>query len=168
MNDKKRGCNFTQSEKVFLFRLIAEKYAITLEDKKTDRASLQKREESWKLIEKEFNAVSPASIYREASNLKKLYANKKKEIRKKVAEEKKDIFLTGGGPPAKIPKYDDEIDTILLSIVNEKTIHGLHNPSDNDSTNSTQTMTQTSSELANEYVFENEEENLCTVSVRYN
>ncbi|KAJ8915275.1 hypothetical protein NQ315_014783 [Exocentrus adspersus] len=132
MEDRKRSHNFTSTEKSFLFRLIAEKYAAVLEDKKTDRASVEKRDSAWKRIEIDFNAVNPSNIFRSANILKKFYCNKKKDIRKKIAEEKKDVLLTGGGPPTKIFKPDDEADAILLSIVNEKTLHGLPNPFDSD------------------------------------
>lgn len=92
MDVKKRSSNFTSSEKIHLFGLIADKYASILEDKKTDRASIWKREEAWKSIEKEFNAASPASIYRQADTLKKLYSNKKKRLRKRWLKRKKKYY----------------------------------------------------------------------------
>lgn len=109
MEEKKRSSNFTHAERSFLFRLVGQKYWQVLKDKKTDRASLQKRENTWKQIEKEFNAVSPGI----------------EELRKKVAEEKKKVLLTGGGlpphpPPAGAKKEDEEVNNIILSIMNEK------------------------------------------------
>lgn len=151
MEEKKRSCNFTNTEKKFLFQLIADKHGRVLEDKKTDRASLAKREETWKLIENEFNAVSPSNMYRGADSLKKLYSNKKKEVRKRVAEEKREALLTGGGPAPKIIKTDDEIDNILLSIMNEKTVYGLTNPYDCDNT---PTVASSTNDASIEFLFE--------------
>ncbi|KAJ8966215.1 hypothetical protein NQ317_007584 [Molorchus minor] len=111
-------------------RIIANKYASTLEDKKTDRTSTTQKEKTWKAIEDEFSASSSCSTYRNATCLKKCYENRKKELRKALAEERKQTMLTGGGPPPKIIK--GETDDLLLSIVNKKTLLGLDNPYDDD------------------------------------
>lgn len=49
-----------------------------------------------------------------------------------MAEEKKEILLTGGGPLPKKPKLNDDVDSILLSIMNSKTVQGLSNSYDSD------------------------------------
>lgn len=122
--------NFTVSEKLHLMRLIAEKHARVIEDKKTDRASAEKKENSWSQITDEFNATSSTGIKRTAACLKKCYENRKKQLRKTLAEEKKEIQLTGGGPPPKV--LTNEVDDILMSILNKKTLVGLQNNFDND------------------------------------
>ncbi|KAG5884239.1 hypothetical protein JTB14_011728 [Gonioctena quinquepunctata] len=73
----------------------------------------------------EFNAACPYGNLREATVLKKFYENKKKEVRKVVADEKTEINGTGGGP-ATIIKKDNTFD-LILSILNHKTVFGLEN-----------------------------------------
>lgn len=126
----RRVPNFTNAEKMHLMRLISSKYASVLEDKKTDRASSTQKNRAWQLIENEFNSSSSSGIYRNAACLQKCYSNKKKELRKSLAEERKETLLTGGGPPPKIKK--DEADQILESILNKKTLVGLQNPFHDD------------------------------------
>ncbi|CAG9772305.1 unnamed protein product [Ceutorhynchus assimilis] len=116
----KRVPNFSVAEKTHLMRLIASKYASVLEDKKTDRTSSIQKNKAWQLIENEFNSSSSSGVYRNAACLQKCYSNKKKELRKSLAEERKETLLTGGGPPPKIKK--DESDQILESIMNKKNI----------------------------------------------
>ncbi|KAF5275533.1 hypothetical protein FQR65_LT16600 [Abscondita terminalis] len=129
-NMKGRVPNFSASEKLRLLRMIADKYASIIEDKKTDRASAEKKLKAWYQITNEFNATSVTSVFRSLASLKKCYENRKKELRKTVADERKETTLTGGGPPPKIKK--DETDDILISIINEKTLVGIKNPFDDD------------------------------------
>ena len=51
-------------------------------------------------------------------------------MRKIAAEEKKEIFATGGGQPPKVKK--DPCHDIILSIMNAKTVFGLQNDLDGD------------------------------------
>lgn len=111
-------------------QIIANKYGAILEDKKTDRSSSANKENAWQNIEREFNASSTTTTYRSRTSLKKCYENRKKELRKTVAEEYKQTMLTGGGPLPKIKK--DETDDLLMSIINKKTLVGLENPFDDD------------------------------------
>lgn len=66
--------------------------------------------------------MCPESRYRTSESLKKLYDNKKREVRKQKAEEKKDILLTGGGFSQKIDK--DPAHDLILSIVDPLTVVG--------------------------------------------
>jgi len=136
-----RAPNFTKSEKTKLMQIIAQKFKNTLEDKKTDRASVSKKEEAWKKIESEFNFNSIGQNYRSAKSLKKCYENRKKELRKTLAEEKREIMKTGGGAPPTSRRIEDS-DEILLSIVNSKTMVGLCNPFDDDAVDISITQTQ--------------------------
>lgn len=148
--------NFTNSEKGYLMQIIANKFASIIEDKKTDRASSTQKEKAWQAIENEFNASSTNSTYRNAISLKKCYENRKKELRKTLAEEKKQTILTGGGPPPKIRK--DDSDDILRSILNEKTLLGLHNRFDDDvDMSAIEFSQQENNDIEIEYVFESEE-----------
>lgn len=60
-----------------------------------------------------------------------MYENKKKEIRKVVAAEKRETFKTGGGLPESVPKKE-VCDEILLSIMNKKSVYGIESVYDSD------------------------------------
>ncbi|KAJ8933314.1 hypothetical protein NQ318_017870 [Aromia moschata] len=96
IENKRRVPNFTPSEKAHLMKIVASNFASVLEDKKTDS-----EERAWKSVEKAFNASSSSSIYLTALSLKKCYENRKKELKKTLADEKRAVTLTGGGPPPK-------------------------------------------------------------------
>lgn len=125
-----RTPNFTPGEKECLFHLVAE-YADVLEDKLTNRTSIKQKNLTWEKISTEFNIRAPIVCRRTTEQLKRLYENKKKVLRKKSAEYKRESFLTGGGPPAEV-KWDPT-DEILLRIINEKSIKGLNSQYDSDS-----------------------------------
>lgn len=130
-NTIKRIPNFTAQEKEILMRIICEKYGKILEDKQTNRVSLEEKGQIWKRIEEEFNSVAPTVCFRNFDQLKRLYENKKKELRKKIAEHKKQQYLTGGGTPP--PKLQlDPIEELLILIINEKTVSGFHSDFDSD------------------------------------
>lgn len=130
---KKRSPNFAPQEKHLLVTIIANNYTDIIENKKTNQVSVTEKGHTWRKIEDQFNASSNSGIFRSWQNLKLLYENQKKEIKKKKAEEKIEIFKTGGGPPATIV-IDSEKDTdeVLASIINNKTIHGLDSQFDSD------------------------------------
>ncbi|KAK5648064.1 hypothetical protein RI129_002956 [Pyrocoelia pectoralis] len=134
---KNRVPNFTTSEKLHLLRIISSKYGSVLEDKKTDRASTEKKSKAWLDMTDEFNATSTTNVFRNTSSLKKCYENRKKELRKTLAEEKKERLLTGGGPPPAVKT--DETDDLLMSIMNKSTLVGLHNEFDDDAEESSVT-----------------------------
>ncbi|KAJ8913083.1 hypothetical protein NQ315_006584 [Exocentrus adspersus] len=124
-----RSSNFTAKEKEILFSLVM-KYKNVVENKKTDQVSVGEKVAAWQKITAEFNAVAPNLCTRSTESLKKFYDNKKKEVRKRVAEEKKEIYATGGGTKKDVPI--DSSQDLLLSIINTKTVFGLYNPSDSD------------------------------------
>ncbi|KAG5874117.1 hypothetical protein JTB14_015037 [Gonioctena quinquepunctata] len=128
--NKIRVPNFTNAERIHLVQLIARKYAVILEDKKTDRTSTLQKDEAWQAIEQDFNSSSGSDTFRKAACLKKCYENRKKKLRKMLAEERRETMLTGGGPPPKLKKNEDE--DMLLSFVNKKTLVGLENRFDDD------------------------------------
>ncbi|KAG5886306.1 hypothetical protein JTB14_003461 [Gonioctena quinquepunctata] len=122
-NKRIRSQNFTNQEKNILLNIIY-KYK-DVENKKTDGVTSIEKKKIWDTIATEFNAACPDGNLREATVLRKFYENKKKEVRKVVADEKTEINGTGGGP-APIIKKDDTFD-LILSIVNHKTAFGLEN-----------------------------------------
>lgn len=93
MNDKrKRELNFSQNEKQLLISIIS-KYANIIEDKKTDRTSIDMKNKAWKDIEIEFNCASADGVFRNSDRLKKFFNNKKHDMRILEAEEAKKRYL---------------------------------------------------------------------------
>lgn len=125
MDKRQRGANFTPKEKILLFDLIY-KYKSIVENKKTDNVSCTNKNECWKKISEQFNAASPSMLTRSVESLRKFYENKKKEVRKQIAQEK-----TSGCSAIKITKDLDS--EKVLDLMNKKTVHGLKNAFDSDS-----------------------------------
>lgn len=118
-----RSTNFSEQEKSSLINIIA-KYKDVIENKKTDGVTNHEKNQTWDRITQEFNASTFSNVRRSKEVLKRFYENKKKEIRKKAADQKLQHKRTGGGPPNTVNKesYED----LLLSITNEKTVYGLN------------------------------------------
>lgn len=125
-----RSANFSSEEKILIINIIT-KYKDVVENKKTDTVSLNEKTAAWNKITDEFNAISPNNIFRTPESIKKFFNNKKKEVRKIAAEEKKEITLTGGGIAQKFVK--DSSHDLVLSLINKKSVYGLNNPFDSDS-----------------------------------
>lgn len=121
---KKRSQNFSNEEKITLLNIIS-LYKDLIENKHTDAISNKQKNEAWEKICNNFNSACPDSQHRSVTVLKKFYENKKKEVRKLVAEEKAQINGTGGGPSRTIKK--DACFDMILSIINHKTVYGLKN-----------------------------------------
>ncbi|KAG5869435.1 hypothetical protein JTB14_003127 [Gonioctena quinquepunctata] len=73
----------------------------------------------------------PSYATEAVNNLERLYANKKKELRKKFADHEKGTYIKGGGPLPPDPKLD-AADTILISMLNENTVSGFYSEFDSD------------------------------------
>ncbi|XP_044757748.1 uncharacterized protein LOC123315906 isoform X2 [Coccinella septempunctata] len=122
-NLKRNRClSFGPEEKVLIANICA-KYKGTLENKKTDHISIHKKNSVWDKITAEVNASNNSGIFRSKDVLRRFYENRKREVRKIAAEEKKELYKTGGGR-AFLPKKD-ECHDIFLSLMNGKTIYGL-------------------------------------------
>ncbi|KAI4457563.1 hypothetical protein MML48_7g00015983 [Holotrichia oblita] len=97
MNKKfARSTNFSCKEEHLLTSLV-KKYKNDVECKRSDTNTSQIKKQAWKKIEEEFNASS-GEIYRSVEVLRNKYENIKKRTKKKLSDQKKDIFGTGGGP----------------------------------------------------------------------
>ncbi|XP_057671229.1 uncharacterized protein LOC130902958 [Diorhabda carinulata] len=129
---KKRTPNFVLAERLHLMEIISKKYGTILEDKKTDRTSVEDRTKVWRKVENNFNATSTWGIFRDKESLKRLYENRKREVRRLKAKESQLRLRTGGGPETKIKI--DPADELLLSIMNKKSVEGLTNNFDCDNT----------------------------------
>ncbi|XP_071052990.1 uncharacterized protein [Onthophagus taurus] len=123
-----RSLNYSCREKEVLLSIVSS-YKNIVENRKTDCVSAEQKLSIWKVIADEFNSQSPNSCYRSVDSLKKYYENQKKILRKKVAEERKHIYTTGGGKQFTIIEPDDGL---LLSLVNKKTLYGFQNEFDSD------------------------------------
>lgn len=152
-NSSRRMANFSDSERRLLIQIISNKYASILEDKKTDKASVFQKDQAWKKIEQDFNSTSSTNVYRNAISLKKCYGNRKKILRKTLANEKKEVMLTGGGLPPK--RKRDDCDELLMAFINKKTLTGLENPFDDDSDNC---LIDISNNSTTEVILEQEDE----------
>nr|CAH7735093.1 unnamed protein product [Callosobruchus chinensis] len=128
--DKKRGPNYTAKEKSLLLNLVYN-FKGVLENKKTDSTTWRQKDEAWDKITNYFNSQT-TEYARTKESLRKFYDNLKKNLRKDVAEDKREIFKTGGG------SQEMEIDptrNLLLDIVNQKSLFGLDTPFGGDCVN---------------------------------
>ncbi|KAB0797133.1 hypothetical protein PPYR_08127 [Photinus pyralis] len=126
---KQRTANYSTDEKNVLFSIICD-YKGIIECKKTNAVTWKEKEATWEKISCKFNAQSPGGVYRNVTSLKKCYENAKKTVRKNVAHERLEYIKTGGGTPNTI--VDDKNEDLILSIVNPKTVVGIHNTFDCD------------------------------------
>lgn len=166
---RSRSVNYTYAEKNLLLNIVFKDKGI-LESKKTDAVTWRKKEEAWRRVADVFNANSRIGIHRDVSSLKKAYDNIKKTTRKKVADEKVSIKLTGGGK-AEVNHNDPNMD-LALNIINKKTICGLNNPyevnanigSDDDKENSQRSYhDETNEEILLEIVDVSNQNNTCSL-----
>ncbi|KAJ3631962.1 hypothetical protein MTP99_013061 [Tenebrio molitor] len=97
-----RGANFSADEKALLL-VTVQKYNNIINCKKSDATTWKENEAAWEKIGKEFNAQSPARIYRELPSLKTIYKNTKRLTKRVAANEKRESRATGG---ARAPEGD--------------------------------------------------------------
>ena len=143
-----RSSNFSSNEKSHLINIIA-KYKNIIENKETDKNTNFEKNSAWERVTTEFNATSPANIYRTKDSIKRFYENKKKELRKKVADGKMEQKKTGGGLPP--PAHDEPFEDVLLSITNKKTVYGLETPYGGDVSSDEEVEPQNDIEFVYEY-----------------
>ncbi|KNC22709.1 hypothetical protein FF38_07250 [Lucilia cuprina] len=117
VKENRRSANFSEGEKTTLINLVYQ-YKTVLENKKTDAASNQKKAEVWAKVAEKFNAASGRSP-RDASNLRSKYDDLKKNLRKKIGNNQREIYKTGGGSAIINNLSSDE--EILLSLIGAST-----------------------------------------------
>uniref|UniRef100_A0A673MUS6 Myb/SANT-like DNA-binding domain-containing protein n=1 Tax=Sinocyclocheilus rhinocerous TaxID=307959 RepID=A0A673MUS6_9TELE len=98
MAQRIRSSNFTSHEKNLLYQLM-EQYGTIIEDKKTDNMTIKKKEDAWVQLTADFNASVGIKDKRDVNSLKACWKNLKAKAKKDAAQERRDTFLTGGGPP---------------------------------------------------------------------
>lgn len=128
---KKRAPNFSGKEKEALVNIIYN-YREIIECKKTDGTTWREKDEAWEKVASSFNAQLPDNYPRSKDSLRKLYENMKKNVRKDAANDKKELTKTGGGIPEKNEK--DSYNSLVLDLINRKTVYGFQNPFDSDAT----------------------------------
>ncbi|XP_063904544.1 uncharacterized protein LOC135142113 [Zophobas morio] len=132
MNNTKRqrGANFTADEKTFVLTLISEQRHI-IENKKTDAVTNKEKQRCWEELTNKFNSCSPSGAMRSVTSLQKFYTNKKKEVRKEVADKKVFMRKTGGGPSSS--KCEDPYLQLTLATMDENSVYGLETQYGGDS-----------------------------------
>nr|CAI5856257.1 unnamed protein product [Callosobruchus analis] len=128
MEERKRAPNFTINEKTLLLNLIHQLKDV-IENKKTNSKTWREKDEAWEKITEMFNAQSPEIYPRSKEALKKYYDNIKKNVRKEVADEKREMFKTGGGT---VQYVSNPVKELTLGLMNVKTVKGLSNEFDSD------------------------------------
>lgn len=119
--------NFTALEKETLYELV-EKYKEVIENKKNDGRMIEKKEKTWQLISKHFNARHGVST-RTTTQLKTCWKNLKKKAKTEVTEDKKEKRKTGGGENSAAP-----ISAMSQKVIEllPQQIFSLSNPYDDD------------------------------------
>lgn len=108
---RKSAPRFTEEEKSILVGLV-NKYKQILEYKKTDVASINKKAETWIELAKQFNSNHGVTS-RDPKQLKKCWGNMKQKWKEQRAEEKREVFKTGGGPS---PPPMDSVSTLVGAV----------------------------------------------------
>lgn len=104
MDKKVRSLNFTIIEKEILLNLV-DKYRFIIENKETNGLINKRKKGAWENVAQEYNATQTSGV-RAAVQLKTLYEHMKKTARKNRADEKVQLYKTGGG------QYTEKMTTI--------------------------------------------------------
>lgn len=117
---------FKDSEISVLMKLV-DKYKHIIENKKSDAVVWKNKQAAWEKITQEMNAAN--GTFRTSANIRGKYENLKKNTKKKFAQEKRNLYRTGGGvePVVNITKTDEEIKNLL-----GVSLDGLFNEFDSD------------------------------------
>ena len=92
---KSRSSNFGKAEIELLCNLLL-KYSKVIESKKSDAFTWKEKVEIWNKLTSEFNSKNNG-FPRTMISLKSKYETMKKEVRKKIANNKQELYKTGGG-----------------------------------------------------------------------
>ncbi|XP_049788806.1 uncharacterized protein LOC126194657 [Schistocerca nitens] len=117
MENKRRTPNFSKYEIDVLLELVGANASV-LENKKTDGCSLKEKQAMWSHVEAQFNSTTGVTK-RSCDRLKICYENMKRRLRKDLAEEKVEVYKTGGGKPTQKTTIHDRAK--LLEIVGSST-----------------------------------------------
>ncbi|KAK9709252.1 Myb/SANT-like DNA-binding domain [Popillia japonica] len=104
MEKRDRCANFTETDRELLMTIVAQ-YFDSIENKKTDGATIKQKNQAWEQVAETFNAAT-VNGGRTWQQLKNSYHNIKRKLKKENADEKVEIYKTGGGKPC-TPKLSD-------------------------------------------------------------
>lgn len=124
---RQRASNFSSFEKNLLLVLM-EEFGKIIEDKKTDSVTSEKKEQAWAALAEKFNGATGIKEARDKGQLKGCWKNLKAKAKTDKAEERRQMFMTGGG------EYRDNIDPLTekVSSLIPQQISPLSNPYDDD------------------------------------
>lgn len=128
MSEKReRSANFSHSEIRELVNIIM-KFKHIIENKATDTCNIKQKQLAWTQVTNNFNAASLNT--RNTKTLKMKYDGLKKQLKKKVAEQKRQLYGTGGGPMVgiKLEDYEEKLYSIM-----KLNVEGLPSRGDSDS-----------------------------------
>lgn len=126
--ERKRAPNFSLNEKTLLLNILY-KFKDIIENKKTNSQSWREKDDAWQKVTDRFNSQTPETYPRTKEALRKYYDNIKKNVRKEVADEKQEVFKTGGGVVRCVP---NPVKDLALGLMNSKVVTGLANEFDSD------------------------------------
>ncbi|CAG9760662.1 unnamed protein product [Ceutorhynchus assimilis] len=124
---KKRGVNWSKAE-INLFMNCLLPHINVIENKQTDGVSLREKQTKWKKVHENFIAQNTDQA-RDLTSLKLKYDNIKRNLKKKIQNNKKQLTKTGGGPPQEEPLLWSEE---ALYQVLQVSIDGLPSEGDSD------------------------------------
>ncbi|VEN42525.1 unnamed protein product [Callosobruchus maculatus] len=122
-----RGRNFTDEEELLLIRMVSQ-FKKIVECKMNDKVNNQDKNEAWRKITQYFNANN--SCKRTTEQLRMKYENLKKKAKRMVADSRKSITDTEGGP-GQVAILDPVMEA-FLEMTNKESVVGLYSPWDSD------------------------------------
>ncbi|KAK9731978.1 Myb/SANT-like DNA-binding domain [Popillia japonica] len=118
-----KNVHYTEAEKDTIINITI-KYKNIIENKRTDGISNKQKNFAWDNIAKEYNALG-INVIRTSKQLRTFYDNLKKRLKRQCADEKVELYKTGGGvmkmPPI-VPAEEKFLDSL------KETFNPLSNP----------------------------------------
>lgn len=130
-----RSANFTLEETRILADLVV-KYSRVIENKKTDSVTWKEKDQIWSKLTDEFNVLC-LNGHRTSKILRTKYETIKRNIKKKKANNKCEIYKTGGGAANTMPYTDYEEKILPIILENVEGVGNSINDSDNCMLNTT-------------------------------
>lgn len=112
---RKRSCNFQLSETRLLVDTVLP-FKDTIENKANDSFNIQEKNHAWEKIAAIFNAVGCGEVHRNPKVLKLKYEGIKKLLRRKLAEHKREMYVSGRETmsPIKMEDYEEKMFSNIL------------------------------------------------------
>nr|CAI5830765.1 unnamed protein product [Callosobruchus analis]CAI5852792.1 unnamed protein product [Callosobruchus analis]CAI5863367.1 unnamed protein product [Callosobruchus analis] len=106
---------FTFADRELFLQMLAN-YPL-IEDKRSDTYTIEKKKKAWDKITAEFNAA--ASETRTTIQLKRLWDKVKRSRKSQLAEERRELMATGGGPARPALAQNPSVDLLVPHIAFE-------------------------------------------------